>query len=177
MRRWHEGRLGLAVIVPSTQEWTAGDHDYRCALFEFAVEGRSSKLRTGSLRDGLRGARPLALTCLDARGVADGNGWWASVSDVVPIDCAQPHDGELAGLYVGADVAYPGAAAVGDEVMRTCTAKVATFLGRSRAAVEQGADLRVVPGGYPDRWELGDRTSRCYVLAGPDNRRTKSLRR
>jgi hypothetical protein len=43
----HEGRLGLAVIVPSTDEWIAGAREYRCALFEFAADGFTSRMRTG----------------------------------------------------------------------------------------------------------------------------------
>ncbi|MET7400304.1 septum formation family protein [Dactylosporangium sp. NPDC005572] len=174
---WHDGRLGLAVIVPSTEEWNAGAREYRCALFEFSADNHSSRMRTGSLKDGLRGARPLALTCVEVRGSADGQGWYKIIDHLLPIDCAQPHNGEYVGLYVGQDVPHPGMTKLNREVTQACNAKAATFLGESQSKFEHRTDLRVVPtGGNPERWVLGDRTAHCYVLTGPDNRLTRSLK-
>ncbi|MEV4516653.1 septum formation family protein [Dactylosporangium sp. NPDC049525] len=174
---WHDGRLGLAVIVPSTEEWIAGDHEYRCALFEFSADDFTSRMRTGSLKDGLRGTRPLALTCVDVLGTPDGQGWYKTIDRLAPIDCAQPHNGEYTGLYVGADVPHPGMTKLAREVAQFCNTKAATFLGESPSKFEKRTDLRAfLTGGSPDRWALGDRTSHCYVLTRPDNRLTKSLK-
>ncbi|WP_433604851.1 septum formation family protein [Dactylosporangium sp. CA-139114] len=84
---WHEGRLGIAVIVPSTDEWNAGAREYRCALFEFAADDFTSRQRTGSLKDGLRGTRPLALTCVDVLAIPDGQGWYESIDRLVTQAC------------------------------------------------------------------------------------------
>ncbi|GAA3227108.1 hypothetical protein GCM10010532_060340 [Dactylosporangium siamense] len=169
---WHDGRLGIAVIVPSTDEWIAGVQEYRCALFEFAAESRSSKLRTGSLKDGLRGARPLALTCMEVRGTPDGKGWFQDLDPMIPIDCAQPHNGEYIGSYVGADVPHPGMTRLSQQATEACDAKATAFLGKTFPK-----SLRVVPsGGNPDWWALGERTARCYVVTGPDDVLTKSLK-
>ncbi|MER7282776.1 septum formation family protein [Dactylosporangium sp. NPDC000244] len=174
---WHEGRLGLAVIVPSTEEWNAGAREYRCALFEFSADEFTSRQRTGSLKDGLRGTRPLALACVDVLAIPDGQGWYKSIDRLVPIDCTQPHNGEYVGLYVGRDIPYPGMTKLVDEVTQACDTKAGQFLGESKAKFESRSDLRVVPtGGNPDRWDLGDRTVHCYVVTRPDNRVTKSLK-
>lgn len=174
---WHDGRLGLAVIVPSTEEWIAGAREYRCALSEFSADGFTSRLRTGSLKDGLRGTRPLALTCMDVLAVPDGQGWYTSIDRLVPIDCAQPHNGEYVGLYVGPDVPHPGMTKLTREVTQVCSAKAAKFLGESQSKFENRTDLVVIPtGGNPERWALGDHTARCYIVTRPDNRVTKSLK-
>jgi hypothetical protein len=174
---WHEGRLGIGVVVPSTEEWIAGAHEYRCALFEFSADEHSSRLRTGSLKDGLRGTRPLALTCSEVRGTPDGQGWYTSIDQLVPTDCAQPHNGEFVGLYIGQDIPYPGMTKLAPEVTKACKAKAATFLGQSPSKFDGRTDLIVVPtGGNPERWALGDRTARCYILTRPDNLLTKSMK-
>ncbi|MET7425645.1 septum formation family protein [Dactylosporangium sp. NPDC005555] len=174
---WHEGRLGLAIIVPSTQEWIDGVREYRCALFEFFADGHSSRLRTGSLKDGLRGTRPLALTCVEVRATPDGQGWYKTIDHLVATDCAQPHNGEYIGLHTGPDVPHPGMTKLAREVTQVCNTKAATFLGESPSKFQNRTDLRVVmTGGIPDRWRLGDRTARCYILTRPDNRLTKSLK-
>jgi len=174
---WHEGRLGLAIVVPSTDEWNAGAREYRCALFEFAADGFVSRMRSGSLKDGLRGARPLALTCVDVLAIPDGQGGYRSIDRLVPIDCTQPHNGEYVGLYVGAEGPHPGMPKLAGEVTQFCTAKAAKFLGESPSKFERRTDMIIVPiGGNPDRWALGDRTSHCYIVTRPDNRVTKSLK-
>ncbi|MEU7868779.1 septum formation family protein [Dactylosporangium sp. NPDC049140] len=110
-------------------------------------------------------------------GIPDGQGWYQDIQRLVPIDCAQPHNGEYVGLYVGADVPYPGIDKLRREVTQACGTKAAQFLGESPSNFANRTDLRVVPtGGNPQRWSLGDRTARCYVLTRPDNRVTKSLR-
>ncbi|MEV0133271.1 septum formation family protein [Dactylosporangium sp. NPDC050688] len=174
---WHEGRLGLAVIVPSTEEWIAGVHEYRCALLEFSADGFTSRLRTGSLKDGLRGPRPLALTCVDVLAIPDGQGWYQSIDRLVPIDCAQPHNGEYVGLYASPDVPHPGMTKLTREATQACNAKAATFLGQSPSKFANRTDIIVIPtGGNPERWALGDHTVRCYIVTRPDNRVTQSLK-
>ncbi|MFG2039101.1 septum formation family protein [Dactylosporangium sp. NPDC048998] len=142
---WHEGRLGLAVIVPSTEEWIAGAREYRCALFEFSADDFVSRLRTGSLKDGLRGTRPLALTCMDVLATPDGQGWYKTIDRLVPIDCARPHNGEYVGLYVGPDIPHPGMTKLTRDVTQVCNANAAKFLGESQSKFENRTDLIVVP--------------------------------
>ncbi|MFI5905924.1 septum formation family protein [Dactylosporangium sp. NPDC051541] len=174
---WHEGRLGLAIVVPSTDEWLKGAREYRCALFEFAADGFTSKARTGTLKDGLRGPRPLALSCMDVLGVPDAQGWYQEITRLVPIDCGQPHNGEFVGLYTGTATTIPDMNKLIREVTQSCNGKAAAFLGQSESKFAARTDVRVYPtGGNQEWWALGDRTTRCYILTAPDHRMTKSLK-
>ena len=173
---WHEGRLGLAVIVPSTKSGSRASTsiDAPCSVLRRRLHLPAADRQP---EDGLRGTRPLVLTCVDVLAIPDGQGWYQSIDRLVPIDCAQPHNGEYVGLYISPDVPYPGITKLAREVTQACNAKAATFLGQSQSKFDRRTDLIVIPtGGNPERWAFGDHTARCYIVTSPDNRVTQSLK-
>ena len=153
------GPMALSVTVPVDAAWKGGARWYRCDIDRYTDAGFEI-VASGSAKDGLRGARPLAITCLL---VSDSDKDHFQWDQFVP--CTQPHNAELAGLYTAPNVPWPT-----DDKARTdmggkgCEGVVAKFLGLS-----SGRDTNTVLGwGWEnfvqDRWELGDRTIRCLVM-------------
>jgi len=92
---WQSGYLWLGLTLPSTAAWTGGARWYRCELIGLSKDMRedSTTLST-SLKGGLTGSRPAARGCLMVQVNSGG-----SITKEDGIDCAQPHNGEYAGLY------------------------------------------------------------------------------
>jgi hypothetical protein len=112
--------------------------------------------RTSSARDGLRGARPLASTCYDFV-----NETKKTYDDMVPADCAGPHDTEFAGVFVAPDMTPP---AQGDKQDAAghggCARVVAAYLG----GTVDGMQVATVYWGYDEAdWDRGDKRVRCFA--------------
>jgi hypothetical protein len=87
--------IRLKTEFPTPPQWEAGHRWFACELAqvgdkrsEIALDGREIIERTGSLRDGLRGAAPLARHCYST----------TEANDLVPLACSAPHTFEFAGL-------------------------------------------------------------------------------
>ncbi|WP_370518986.1 septum formation family protein, partial [Micromonospora sp. AMSO12t] len=130
---WRAGRLRLAVAVPSGAGWTAGARWYRCDLTEVStVEAAATVVvRTGSLRDALRGPSPLRLGCQQARSRG------GSVRTLLPVDCAARHDAEFVGVWRAPDRPYPTRAADWAPLYAGCRSVLSRYVG-----VPDDADLR-----------------------------------
>lgn len=162
---WHAARVDLIYVPPTRQQWSAGDRYYRCDLSEVSTVGDLMVRHTGSVRDGLRGSRPLAITCgLIDYGTNPSGGSGQNIDDVTMTGCTTPHDAEFAGVYTAGGVAYPSSAQWQNVVDQACAAKVPPFLDLSLAALAGRTDLSCV-GWFPtqDRWQAGDRSVRCWV--------------
>ncbi|MEV6923426.1 septum formation family protein [Dactylosporangium sp. NPDC051485] len=125
-RREAEEFLGGPWELSRTVLTTLGSHDpmngtLMCALAEIADTDQKPVARSGSLRNGLRGTRPLAITCL------------AGDDDHARfIDCAQPHAAEFVGTVPrGED----------DATETACASAAARYLGLP--SLEQRTDLQV----------------------------------
>jgi hypothetical protein len=59
------GRMNLELVLPGPKAWTGGARWYRCEVTRYTNLHNEGELTDdgGSVKDGLRGARPLALTC------------------------------------------------------------------------------------------------------------------
>ncbi|WP_344611478.1 septum formation family protein [Dactylosporangium salmoneum] len=125
-RKEAEEFLGGPWELSRTTLVTLGSHDpmngtLMCALAEVADTGGKPVARSGSLHDGLRGTRPLAITCL------------AGDDDQARfVDCAEPHTAEFVGaVTLGED----------DATKTACTNAAAQYLGLPN--LEQRTDLQV----------------------------------
>lgn len=154
------GLLDLSVVLPSVPAWTGGARWYRCDIARYRDMNYHTPGGEGSVKDGLRGDRPLALTC--AIVADDGK---VTITDKQAVACSTPHNAEVAGLFTAPDVPWPADQTTRDNMAsKGCEAVVARYLGESGGRV-----LNPVLGWGWDwftqsRWELGDRTIRCLVL-------------
>ncbi|BCJ59857.1 septum formation family protein [Micromonospora endophytica] len=157
---WRAGRLRLAVAVPSEPGWAAGSRWYRCDLMEVTTADVGAKVvvRTGSLRAALRTPSALRLGCQRAR--TDRN---RVVQALVPVDCAERHDAEFAGVWRSPDRPFPKRSVDWAPFYAGCRSVLARY-----ADVPDDTDLAfrtdvVVRPPAAGRWRLGDRGIRCYL--------------
>jgi putative regulator of septum formation len=157
---WQAGRLYLLYSPPTLVQWQGGRRYFRCDLVEIKSEQGALVKRTGTARDGLRGARPLAIACVNFVGETKD-----SFDDLTRVDCATAHRAEFAGVFAAADVPYPANADDRDKLgLDGCQQVVARFLNITSSALNQRSDLTWIYWGlFEDSWPLGDRTARCYV--------------
>lgn len=169
---WRAGRLRLGVALPSKVGWASGARWYRCDLTELDTVEQAAKtvLRTGSLRDALKGASPLRLGCQDAR-----TGRELGVRRLVPADCAKPHNAEFVGVWKAPDKPYPVKPADWAPIYTGCRSVLARYTGLPvDDDLRFRTDVVVRPPG-PGRWKVGDRGVRCHLWLS-DRTVTRSLK-
>jgi hypothetical protein len=158
---WHGGRLWLGLTLPSGNAWSGGARWYRCDVEHFTDSNLQTVATSGSVKDGLRGSRPLAVACLAV--TDDGK---SGVTGQKDADCAQPHNGEFAGVYTAADHPFPSGKDAAQKVADNgCEGVVARFLGFTNGQVASGHVGWMADSLDEDQWKLGDRSIRCYVVA------------
>ncbi|MEU8284443.1 septum formation family protein [Micromonospora sp. NPDC048905] len=157
---WRAGRLRLSVALPSGPGWAAGSRWFRCDLTELTtVEAAATVVvRSGSLRDALKGPAGLRLGCQQTRTAAG-----AGVRTLIPVECAQRHDAEFVGVWRAPEMAYPTRDADWEPLYTGCRSVLGRYVG-----VPDDVDLRfrsglVVRPPGAGRWRVGDRGVRCYL--------------
>ncbi|MCZ7419430.1 septum formation family protein [Verrucosispora sp. WMMA2121] len=169
---WRAGRLRLAVAVPSGPGWAAGSRWYRCDLMEVDTVEAGAKVvpRTGSLRDALRTASALRLSCQQTR-----TGGSGVVQTLVPVACTDRHDAEFAGVWSAPDRPYPTSSVQWAPFYAGCRSVLARFAGLpDDNALIFRTDVVVRPPSA-GRWRVGDRGIRCYLWLS-DRRVTGTLK-
>jgi Septum formation len=156
---WHTAYVWLGMVLPSSAAWAGGARWYRCDLYKTNDVEHTTVTSSSSVRDGLRGTRPLAITCINT---VERNG---DVQSESPASCSQPHNGELAGVSMAPNAAWPGDDAAQKQADKACEGVVARYLGFTN-----GRDQNPVVGWlffWPRQtaWEAGDRTFTCYAYA------------
>ncbi|GAA2396420.1 septum formation family protein [Dactylosporangium salmoneum] len=163
---WHTGRVFPYLSLPGAPAWNAGVRTWVCGLAVAADDLFGPLARTGSLRDGLKDTRPLALGCvdLDGSGVTP-EGFYTSIDAVVPVLCTDAHDTEFAGLYTAPEGPFPAdAAALNETVSRACFTQVAAFLGTTEPQLYGRKDIYIFWDGLTrSQWQLGDRVAHCFL--------------
>ncbi|TDC33000.1 septum formation family protein [Micromonospora sp. KC213] len=156
---WRAGRLRLAVALPTRSGWAAGSRWYRCDLSELDTTEAAAKvlIRTGSLRDALKGPSKLRLGC---QRTTEGGG---RVRTLTPVDCAVAHDVEFVGVWRSPARPYPTKDADWVPLYAGCRSVLGRYVG-----VPDDADLRLRSGVVvrppgAGRWRVGDRGVRCYL--------------
>src|SRR4051812_37648340 len=59
---YHVGRVAIVPVLPTATEWRAEARFYRCEIMEILANHKVVQ-RTSSVKDGLKGKRPLAIGC------------------------------------------------------------------------------------------------------------------
>jgi hypothetical protein len=153
---FHFGLIAMTLAVPLTTQWDGGARWYRCDAY--AYNGGDKLNRPGSLRGVLAPGGRDRITC--RRITASGK----ILRYGGAVDCATPHELELAGIYDAPDGPYPA-----DEKRRSamlergCRPALAAYAG-----VPDDRNLGFRIGWVNDDadqpwWEIGDRTVRCYI--------------
>jgi Septum formation len=158
---WHSELVELRMVRPSGAAWTGGARWYRCDLTRVSDVDQIEMVSTDSLKGDLTGPRVAAFGCLAT--VDQGN----AVTEATPIDCAQPHGAEFAGVYTAPDVPWPTAQATRDRMGSTgCEEVVATFLGYASVSQWNNSQIGWWESPFdPDQWALGDRAVQCFAYA------------
>ena len=157
---WHIGNVFLGLVLPDDKAWTGGARWYRCDLIHFEDSNFESVHQYGTVKDGLRGSKPIAVTCITF--TDDGK---SAVTGQKDTPCAQPHNGEFAGVYTAPAGAYPSKDAARTLANTGCGGVAAKFLGFSGNSPVSNFVGWLADGFQQDQWNLGDRTIRCFVVA------------
>jgi len=159
---WHAAKVELGLVLPDDKAWTGGARWYRCDVTRFQDANFDSvESGGGSAKDGLRGAKPLAVNCLVL--TDDGKGKIKKTDDVT---CDKPHNAEFIGLYTAPDAAWqPDDKARGKIEDAGCEGVLSTFLGYGGAKPYSNYVGWWSWGFLEDQWKLGDRTERCWAVA------------
>ncbi|WP_238017113.1 septum formation family protein [Dactylosporangium sp. AC04546] len=175
---WHTGRLFPWFSLPKEAAWKGGARQYVCGLAEAEDDLFAPKARTGSLKDGLKDPKPLALTCvrLDGSDVSP-EGFYRTVEAVTPVGCTEPHDTEFVGTWTAAAGAYPDAKRLNELASDGCYGKIAAFLGLSQLQLYERGDVYTFWTGLTaNQWKLGDRVAHCFLNVSSKSKLTASLK-
>ncbi|HKT02585.1 MAG TPA: septum formation family protein [Rugosimonospora sp.] len=156
---WHTAYVWLGLVLPSPAAWSGGARWYRCDLLKTSDVEHSTTNSTGSVKDGLRSAKPIAITCINTVEV---NG---QVQTESPADCAQSHSGELAGVTSAADIPYPGETAAQKQADTACETVVAHYLGFTGTRDQNASVGWLFFWPRQTQWDGGDRTFSCFAYA------------
>jgi hypothetical protein len=154
------GRVWLQVGLPSGNAWTGGARWFHCDVWEYANDDEwdVEVSRDGSLRDSLRGDRPLGFGCFAVTEKSD------EIENMEPVACDKPHNAEFVGIAIAKDVRYPTDEKAQWEVMgKLCWGQVAAYAGlKNDSSLSYRADLIYQNLGQR-QWDRGNRGVRCYL--------------
>ncbi|MEV0130435.1 septum formation family protein [Dactylosporangium sp. NPDC050688] len=171
---WHDGRLVLRVLPPSEKQWKGAAHYYRCDLVEVSDDTNTIAPRTTSLKDTLRGNRPIEIGCVKVETDSGGG-----IEDFVPAKCETLHNGEYAGTFYSPDARpYPSDSGARRALLQPgCKTIVARYLGLTEAQFTENKQFSFAwSTASPTRWSYGDRTARCYLMLEGNLSVSRSLR-
>ena len=170
---FHGARIAIVPVMPIDLLWQGGARWYRCELVEIADMSQKIVERTSSAKDGLRGSKPLALTCADDVLTADKK----FVTNVTFLSCDKPHYVEYTGAWVPADGPYPGKAKQATAKSENCFRIGAGYLGMSVSGLHDvGGISWDTWGGSELMWSVGDRGVRCFMGPFTRKKRTGSIK-
>jgi len=157
---WRTARVRMIVFTPSQKHWGAGARWYRCEFVTVKSENGDVIARDGSVKDGLRGARPIAIPCSNMV-----NETQDSFDDLADVPCNQPHKVEFMGIATSNTTEYPNTGDKSEKAFsNVCAAMAATYLKMTRAQYDRHQQFNVAWWIVSeDRWALGDRSASCYV--------------
>ncbi len=170
---WRGSYVQLSLTLPTPAQLKAGVRWYRCDLaLAFPKRGPGSAVTTGSFRDGLRGTRPVAITCVGGSN-ADGI---TELMTAAP--CSSAHTGE----FVGALPVHDGSAPKQldpEAVSRGCDELVARYLGYPAGETSHNRYVGSRNYGTSDPWQLsgGAFDYHCFAVStSPDGTMTGSVK-
>lgn len=162
---FRSGRVWLQVGLPSNVAWAGGARWFRCDVWEYADDDAwdGEVSRDGSLRDSLRGDRPLGFGCFTVTEKDD------EIDNMEPVPCDKPHNAEFAGVVVAKAVPYPANDKAGWDVLgKPCWGPVAAYAGlKNDSRLPYRVDLIYQSLGKA-QWDRGNRGVRCYLYLDKD---------
>jgi hypothetical protein len=162
---WRAALVWVSLVLPPISSWRVGARWFRCDIGHMAspVAGWGI-IYTGSVKDGLRGSRLLAITCIATRESAD-----QKILRADPIDCGTPHQAEFVGIYIAPDGPWPNNGQ--DLADAGCQKAVAHFLGFSSVAAWNNPTVGWWATAFDKpRWDIGDRSVHCFAYAYTKNK-------
>jgi hypothetical protein len=168
---WHKARAEMVAVMPTDRQWHGEARWFRCELMETKDSQEHVVTRTASMKDGLRGKKPLALTCANYKPLKNGG-----FENIVYISCAKSHNIEMTGTYTWTATKFPGKKQSGTNGDH-CLLVGASYLGTSVGGLNS-------VGGYEwlwwpaneAQWSVGNKTVRCYMGPYPTHKRTGSIK-
>ncbi len=170
---FHNARVSIVPVLPAEHEWQGGARWYRCEIVEISDTQETIVTRTGSAKDGLRGKKPLAITCANDTLTADKK----YVTNIAFIACAKPHYMEYTGVWLPADRAWPGKNALATAKSDNCYRLGARYLGMTVSELDSVGGIAWDTWGASElMWSVGDRGVRCFLGDFDRKKRTGSIK-
>ncbi len=170
---FHTARVAIVPVLPSERQWRGEARWYRCEILETKDAWATIATRKSSLRDGLRGTRPAAITCAnDNFGAKNSSG-----NNVVYVACSVAHTIELTGIYTPPDGPYPGFEKAVDKALDGCYVIGAKYLGLTKSGLDNRGGIRWIAWQQDEAyWSVGDRGTRCYMGPYPTKKIKGSIK-
>jgi hypothetical protein len=169
---YHRARVSIVAVLPTPLEWRGDARFYRCEMLEISNQYEKIVERSSSLKNGLKGSRPAAVTCANFT-VSSKD--YIKTFDFVP--CSKSHLTEFTGLYTPKDGKYPGEKKSDSLGTAGCLSVGARYVNMSVSALDaMGGYEWVYYGGGETKWSVGDRVDRCYLGKYPRSKRTGSIK-
>jgi hypothetical protein len=163
------GLLGEAPVELPPGYLTSTDRDRKARRAKrrgrlmFAGGGLALLVAIGiTLKIQAEQSKPKTVASLDV-----GDCFTGKVTDLTPVDCGQPHEGELFARIGAPDpaAAYPGADAIAEQAGTACTQPFADYYGAGNdVAVANGLDFSPVTP-TKTQWQDGETTSYCVAVS------------
>jgi hypothetical protein len=168
---WHSGLITLDLSQPDGDAWKGGARWYMCDVTRYTDDFAVKDMPADSVKGALGSAGKITISC---RVVASDSG--GSITSDRGADCGTAHNAEYVGVYAAPAGTYPADATARRNLAgKGCDVVVAKFLGFSDGKLGNSYIGDMYDLFDQDRWNLGDRTVRCYALGfkngSPNNAR------
>ena len=174
---YRSGKVFMRVGTPDARQWAGGDRSYTCELGADNGNGPGDT-RTGSVKNGLTAARPLAIGCTLTDGSKlDSDGTYSDVNTFAPIDCSKPHDSEFVAAADPLSDALPDDSTTQNQHFADrCYLAITAFLGIPVATSVKRTDLYAMWWWQSAKvWAHGDHSVQCFVVLTGGKRITGTL--
>jgi hypothetical protein len=170
---WNSGLVTVSVAVPDDGGWQGGARWFRCDVSLLDdLNDLAPTVATVSLKGALTHQSVATISCVR----------WTDhktyIDTIKVSSCKSWFNGEYAGFYTAPNEAWPSSEKKQDSLTANgCEAVVAHYLGYS-GDTDQSFYVGIVSFNLDeDRWNLGDRTVRCFAAADTkDGRFTASVK-
>jgi hypothetical protein len=169
---WHKARAELVAVMPTDTQWHGEARWFRCELMETKDSQGHVVARSTSMKNGLRGKKPLAITCANYTSTKDGQGF----TNITYRTCSKSHAIEMTGTYTWTASKFPGKKQSNTNSSH-CLAVGAKYLGTTVGGLNSvgGFEWLWWPASEA-QWSVGNKTVRCYIGAYPSHKRTGSVK-